>query len=47
MFSTTFNALSGSSVGAFLARAYGEVEAFFEEAHLAIARANKEEPFGL
>ena len=47
MISNTLSALSGSSFGAFLSRAYAEVEAFFEEALIAIQRANKEEPFGL
>ncbi|WP_196804875.1 hypothetical protein [Methylopila sp. M107] len=47
MISNTISAISGSAFGAFLARAYAEVEAFFEEALVAVQRANKEEPFGL
>ncbi|MDR4308660.1 hypothetical protein IHQ68_18725 [Chelatococcus sambhunathii] len=47
MISATISAISGSSFGAFFARAYQEVEAFFEEALIAVQRANKEEPFGL
>ena len=47
MISATFSAISGSTFGAFFARAYSEIEAFFEEALIAIQRANKEEPFGL
>lgn len=47
MAATVIQALSGSSFGAFFARAYQEIEAFFEEAGKALVRANKEEPFGL
>lgn len=47
MTSAVVQALSGSPVAAFFARAYQEIEAFFEEAGKALVRANKEEPFGL
>ncbi len=47
MISATLSAISGSAFGSFFARAYQEIEAFFEEALIAVDRANKEEPFGL
>jgi hypothetical protein len=47
MISNTLSAISHSSFGTFFARAYAEIEAFFEEALIAVERANKEQPFGL
>ncbi|MFC3694986.1 hypothetical protein [Chenggangzhangella methanolivorans] len=47
MTSAVLQALSGSPIAAFFARAYIEIEAFFEEAGAALVRAQKEEPFGL
>lgn len=47
MTSAVIQALSGSSLSAFFARAWVEIEAFFEEAGAALVRAQKDEPFGL
>lgn len=38
--------LTLSRPNGFLARAWAEIEAFFEEMHVAVARADASEPFG-
>lgn len=43
---STLSARSGSALGAFFSRLYVEAEAFFEEALAAVARSEKEQPFG-
>jgi hypothetical protein len=47
MTTSVLHTLQGSAFGSFLARAFEEFQAFFEEAGVALARANKDQPFGL
>lgn len=46
MTTATLTARPGSAVAAILARAFDEIQAFFQASSVAIARAERDQPFG-